>query len=1375
MNRIYQGRITGVEVKNGEKWEPPSNWGEAMWKHHKLFQDAVNYYSLMLAVMAKECGDTGFRDEYLRAFTKDKEKVSAAARLKAAVEWAESVKNTWEKARKRAVEFEGPGQRVSKILGCEPAFDSCEKAIKVKSSASSKDRAMAVLYLLERANKSDLNQVCRDELARFCDKDTIATPKDKAQKHKSGNRDFIIDLHESDGKNLKELSDKVNPYLFITKEPSMKKEDFKKEEAIKRAIKYFDDIVKKEEKGGNANVSGIKGLRNSYEKAIKEQIEEKKLFGPGVKTTGAFPYAVVFRYLPVSTIWDLFKKRTQGEYRKIKRQNEKGEIPPVQKDYINALRVASGNKNPFEFFTNQVMPNPKNIRASWFDFDLAAFMEAIAAPHRYFEDTQSREELAGDLRKKIALYDGEGGEIKTPEEDDEYSGQSVPGFKDDGRITLLKELVSDKLAYIAEAEGDISGGKAEYSISPRTLRGYRELREKWLKLAEKKLEPAKLKEKLKETLVEAQSSHRDDFGSAPLFDALIEYKYQPIWRDKGTKDYHAEDVLKAWSDYKELLLELKDKTRSIRYTPAHSTESPRYFDFPKGGALGAKHLAGLTAAGKVQLTAHIAMESAGDKPYKQLPVRITYSAPRLRRDGLRKEGQENLEKAPWVQPMMASLGISELDTQDFAKTKVTLMPYGPGNIQLVFPVEINSDKLRKKISGGTDWASQFNFGRESLSSLRWPTDKKPKKPPEKSWWEKIESFSCLSVDLGQRDAGAYARLEISKKNSNPCRYIGSIGEDKWYAKVVNVGLLKLPGEDAKVWRKGPDGKFGQYEEFSGSRGRIATAKESTEAENLFAELDFDTKSQLGENWKTELSFPEQNDKLLVAARRQQSRLSRLHRWAFFLNKKDKVQVALNEIKDCSDGDLVCDKWKTLAAAKPELLSIEISDLLRKRQEELPDMLIRIANRVLPLRGRSWKWGKNSRKDDCFLLTQNGSALEDVKICGQRGLSMIRLEQLTELRKRFQSMNQMLRRRIGEKAPARRDDSIPDCCPDILEKLDNIKEQRVNQTAHMILAKALGLELAEPSKIKENTGKDIHGSYVKKHSPVSFIVVENLSRYLTSQGRAPRENSRLMKWSHRAVTEKLKMLCEVFYPSIPVGKKKSPMMLETPAAYSSRFCSRSGVPGFRAVEVGPGFDRMAPWVWLKDKKEKDGSPAVIGREIAKAKELVEQMNKGVPEGKPTRTIFLPLAGGPVFIPLVREVKGVPLQPKIVQADINAAINLGLRAVASPEEWSIYPRLRTKREGKKDNKKLLANEKRLFGDTKVELKPLLTGKETEKDESRNPNYFADLSGAVGWGYAQLDGNKTPALVSGKALWGTVRQAEWKRCMEINQARAGKIVKV
>ncbi len=40
MNRIYQGRVTKVEIsKDGEKEpEPLDNWPQALWQRHQLFQ-----------------------------------------------------------------------------------------------------------------------------------------------------------------------------------------------------------------------------------------------------------------------------------------------------------------------------------------------------------------------------------------------------------------------------------------------------------------------------------------------------------------------------------------------------------------------------------------------------------------------------------------------------------------------------------------------------------------------------------------------------------------------------------------------------------------------------------------------------------------------------------------------------------------------------------------------------------------------------------------------------------------------------------------------------------------------------------------------------------------------------------------------------------------------------------------------------------------------------------------------------------------------------------------------------------------------------------------------------------------------------------------
>src|SRR5437899_11889948 len=115
---------------------------------------------------------------------------------------------------------------------------------------------------------------------------------------------------------------------------------------------------------------------------------------------------------------------------------------------------------------------------------------------------------------------------------------------------------------------------------------------------------------------------------------------------------------------------------------------------------------------------------------------------------------------------------------------------------------------------------------------------------------------------------------------------------------------------------------------------------------------------------------------------------------------------------------------------------------------------------------------------------------------------------------------------------------------------------------MILAQALGVRLKAPGSTddehKHRETENIHGEYerIPGRQPVDFIVLEDLSRYTTDKSRSRSENSRLMKWCHRAINEKVKLLAEPF--GIPV--------LEVFASYTSKFDARTGAPGFRATEV-----------------------------------------------------------------------------------------------------------------------------------------------------------------------------------------------------------------
>jgi hypothetical protein len=1385
MNRIYQGKVTAVEIPDGKDEHGKPQWkkldaGEAaLWQHHELFQDAVNYYTLALAAMA-----TGLKSD--------------SPKGKAMLEWRAEVLKSWVKARRKAIGFDGPHKRLADWFAAnvtetdeEKSFAACAKTLLKNSPATPEASAKALLQLLEEADELDLNQFCVSRLPWLCTAHgkLDATPKNIVQQQETRMLTIIREIHEATTSQIEAVAEKLELGWFVTQMP---KESMSGIEARAEAERLFKSV--------SAKSKMLAAIADKFSKQLDQLGEKLKLPVLGRRPKGAYPLAVVFKLFPAPETWEVFKTNTES----LRKKADKLKDSPLKigTDFIAEARTTA-DQPVFDYFTNRALirETGNEDRAVWFDFDLAAFIEAIKSPHRYFQDTLSREAAAAKLREKLHAIDPEAepswikwsstekfvekkkSMMSVGDTEDETPSFTFAGDK---RVALLRKLVTETLGYLAESENP-GLEKPEYTIQERTLRGWTKIREEWRKLTEKgKTNPDELWK-----IVQAeQGQHRDDFGSAALYKQLAETEFQPIWREKGTLTNHADDLLEAWLQYKDLQFELEDKERPIRFTPAHAVHSPRYFIIPKAGKFGSEH-----EAGTLSFTSGMVLK--GPDGLKPSLVRIHYSAPRLRRDELRKDGDKNWESTIWLQPMMKALGLPEHDTQDFSNCRILLQPSDDQNIQLTFPVEVIPVKIIAGIGKANLWARQFNLNPDGEdfynATLRWPHEKQLAKPPT-PWFENLlhDRFSCVSVDLGQRDAGAYAVLQASANTQKdfgkkPSRFIGETGEGatkkSWRAALIASGMLRLSGEDRVEWRapskleKG-ETEFGWREELFGECGRSATPEETAQCAKLFSDFGIKENDLLPENWRESLSFPEQNDKLLVAARRAQSKAARLHRWVWFLtdSKKEKqIQKAIEEIAgketDIPENDQQKELVQLARKNQRELLLVKLKGQLQPLREKLPGLLVSVANRCLPLRKHSWHWGKHPQKFDCFLLGMTGPEASDVKLRGQRGLSLERIEQIEELRKRFQSLNQTLRRQPGEPPLKRRDDSIPDPCPHLLEKLDRTKRQRVNQTAHMILAEALGVRLAKPpaNKAALRVERDQHGVYEKSREPADFVVIEDLSRYRASQGRAPRENSRLMKWCHRAIRDKLKELCEPF--GIPV--------LETPAAWSSRFCSRSGVAGFRAVEVHHKLKTESPWSWhlkrLKLFEENPKEHPLSDDALAESKRIeklfadLEILNKDVKGERPKwRTLYAPKAGGPIFIPVCDQIAKPDhekLQPALIQSDINAAINLGLRAMADPRLWSIYPRLRTQRE--KDGT-MLAREKRKYGEkAKVKIEPPKEDKEVSAT-NRNPNFFADLSRSIPWGFAQLENERQFPLVSGKALWSEVKKRQWERVNKINQQR-------
>lgn len=454
---------------------------------------------------------------------------------------------------------------------------------------------------------------------------------------------------------------------------------------------------------------------------------------------------------------------------------------------------------------------------------------------------------------------------------------------------------------------------------------------------------------------------------------------------------------------------------------------------------------------------------------------------------------------------------------------------------------------------------------------------------------------------------------------------------------------------------------------------------------------------------------------------------------------------------------------------------------------------------LPLRGRHWRWLSDVKKPTLEQGAKDESPEHVPPLMGMRGLSMRRLEQVLNLRQLCQSYAKIERRWLQpgqgvNDIVIKRGEELHDSCRDLLKTSNDLREQRTYQTAHLILTEALGLELMNPAEV-EREGKtkkelksemDLHGAYKPKTGKdgkplprCSVIVLEDLSRYRTSQERTRAENSRLMQWAHRKIIEKLTDMVAPFEIRI---------MLVDPA-FSSRFDSRTGVAGIRVNEVGPGFDKQMPYAAWKKRLNKSGKKADIADRVSEMAKLFET-NSGY-----SGTLLLPVEGGKLFF-AARADDGEGHQ----NADENAAINIGLRALAHPDRPDIFPRLRTVRvnEGAvrvknrrgwfaaraHDADRELTKAGAVLVAAPVAPEPVASRDEGIEESSEHPDFFAVIA-ATKFGGLPAGERYEPASLATEQLspfsafarplfLKKVQEASFARSVQVNEARIATLMK-
>jgi IS605 OrfB family transposase len=1361
MNRIYQGRVSKMQIENHEEasrkdlpWlQLAKEEGDAaLWDHHCIFQDAVNYYLIALGALASPDAATSDRvildlrtrlaeswDSFPRPNSKDKR----------------SLKNS-------VCPWLGLGGDATLEDGFERIlFNQDAQAALANSRALENLLAM----LLEKKGDGKIRNGGATELPKFCCTKTNANFSGEHSRKALARLRLILAVHgriECDLSNFGALD-------LATSSKRANRTNATGEEARKKLKQHAEKLLK----AGWLSASFYEDSCREIQRLPAEEILPIPAYEAGgesrEKSIG-IPMLLLGKQLGFPQWSRDALKQLLAE--PIKWEKALDDASAAAANSGDPLETARGKRGfVFRAFTalpawNPVAPG----EPAWKEFDIAAFKEALKALNQFKQKTDDRESTRLELEASRAWMLGNGG---NPDPDGEEE-ERLPVLAGDARFDLAQALERDL------TERLMLDPSAPFNISRAALRGFRDVAERWNQ--DQSRDPERLRKILTE--YQADPKNQREIGSLPLMLALCETGYHPLWLAVDDEEAHrreldgrAGDMLLAMCQLHQLETDLERARQPIRLTPAEPEASRRLYMF--------SDLSGRSAAkfkGDDSVEVSLALRTGGT--VRECRTLLHFSAPRLKRDEL-----TGGESSRWIQPMTGALGLSAPEGAARFQSAVALMPdrASDGSIRnlLNFPVDLEPDWIHKALGKFSTWKNQFNGTKDNNLHLHWPgTAKDPAK--KNAWWENPavieDGFTVLSTDLGQRAAGAWALLKITcwkPETNRPVRVAGTSGERTWYAEVVRTGMYRLPGEEMTE-RNGSEWQRERY----GASGRPATQDEFCAAMRMARDLGIsEPEKWLGDEGAK--SFPELNDALLTLANRRLSRLGTYHRWSCFrpetienaARREKAVGNLCAELESYQDPEVL--PWKEVAAAGDfEEFRHLTGRAFENLRDHLEQVLINLANRAVPVRHKLWVW--RMRGGDCpygdLVLEEYRDAMP--KIRGQRGLSMKRLEQLENLRKVFLRYNRALDRKAGEPAKFGRGDAGRESgepCQELLDKIDRMKEQRVNQTAHLILAQALGVRLKGHSMPEdERRRRDIHGEYEKipGRQPVDFIVIEDLNRYRASQGRSPSENRGLMKWAHRAVRDKLKMLSEEPF-GIPV--------VEVAAAYTSRFCGRTGEAGSRCEERGD-LGYMAGI--LERKAEQKPSPGRTDmrthfktlldqfRVIEEANAAVMTRNQSRGGGiKPdsVKTLLLPKPGGPLFVN-IRD--GQP-----VQADINAAVNIGLRAIAAPDALDLLHRIRGVREGDgpqfswrpRFSEKDQANARERAGYDKASSIRMFGETSSKFHKTRMPNFFIANSPAFTVDAGVVDtGGKRLTVISGVALHSQCDGFVLDRILEINNAR-------
>ncbi|MDH7514193.1 MAG: type V CRISPR-associated protein Cas12b, partial [Clostridiales bacterium] len=357
-------------------------------------------------------------------------------------------------------------------------------------------------------------------------------------------------------------------------------------------------------------------------------------------------------------------------------------------------------------------------------------------------------------------------------------------------------------------------------------------------------------------------------------------------------------------------------------------------------------------------------------------------------------------------------------------------------------------------------------------------------------------------------------------------------------------------------------------------------------------------------------------------------------------------------------------YKTLEEIDEESSGLERRKKQKENREKIHDAARALAADKELREELHEKWKKRWEEDDERLKEQlrwfkdwlfpRRKSADSKAIRYVGGLSLTRLATLTEFRRKVQVGFFTRLHPDGTKAEIKEGFG-----QSTLDALEHLREQRVKQLASRIVEAALGIG-SEGGKGWKGRKRPRQRINDPRFAPCHAIVIEDLTHYRPEETRTRRENRQLMTWSSSKVKKYLSEACQLY----------GLHLREVSAAYTSRQDSRTGAPGIRCQDV-PVKEFMQSPFWRKqvEQAKKKLAEGKGGERESFLSELEADLNaKG--KDKPNKTVRVPLRGGEIFVSADESSPAA----KGIHADLNAAANIGLRALTDPDwpgKWWYVP--------------------------------------------------------------------------------------------------------